>query len=365
MQPLKRFCPLLFAIFACCFTAQALTIVPTFDSTITSDPNAVTIENTINAAIQFYEARFSDPITVTILFQEINTSGFYGTSQWWYYGIPYSQYRSALQQDATTSYDTVALAHLPTGTANPVTGNSSVRVKTANLRAIGIFGDNSGLANGVDGIIGLHTSELNLSRPDTDPNKGDLLATVEHEMDEVLGLSSSLDQGAGTPLPEDLFRYSAEGSRSFTTSGDDAYFSIDGTTLLARCNQVSGEDYGDWWSSGPRTPQVQDAFASNGAMPNPKVELIALDVIGYNLLPAPVPGVTRTSISGTQLTLSVTNGLAGGTYLVLTSTDLTTPLSQWTPLATNYLIANGNFTMTVPNAVNSSQPQRFFAIELQ
>src|SRR4051812_49208021 len=50
-----------------------LVIVPTFDASITSDPNAVAIEGTINAAIQAYETGFSDPITVTIKFQEIST----------------------------------------------------------------------------------------------------------------------------------------------------------------------------------------------------------------------------------------------------------------------------------------------------
>ncbi|MDB6020895.1 MAG: hypothetical protein JWQ04_752 [Pedosphaera sp.] len=353
------------AILITAMSAQALVIVPTFDSSITSDPNAATIESTINTAIQFYETRFSDPITVTILFQEITTSGLYGHSSWWYYNISYSTYRADLQADATTANDTLALAHLPTGSANPVTGSNTVRVKTANLRAIGINGDNSGLAGGHDGIIGLHTSQLNLSRASINPGKGDLLATVEHEIDEVLGLSSWLDGGGGDPLPEDLFRYSSTGARTYTTSGDDAYFSLDGVTLIARFNQTAGSDYGDWWTAGAHTPQVQDANATNGSTPDPKNELIALDAIGYNLLPAPRPGISRITLNGTQLVLKGTNGLAGGTYLVLTSTNAATPLNQWTAVATNFVGTNGNFTITVPNAVNSTEAKRFFALELQ
>ena len=42
--------------------ATGLTITPSFDSTITSDPNAAAIENTINQAINTYETTFSDPI---------------------------------------------------------------------------------------------------------------------------------------------------------------------------------------------------------------------------------------------------------------------------------------------------------------
>jgi hypothetical protein len=345
--------------------ARALAIVPTFDSSITTNANAAVIENTINTAIQLYETRFSDPITVTVEFKTIGTAGLYGHSSWWNYTIPYSQFRTALQQDSTTTNDTLALAHLPSGTTNPVTGTTQIRVKTANLRAIGITGMNSGLPGGYDGIMGLHVTELNLSRPSTDPNKGDLLATVEHEMDEILGLASSLDSNAGDPLPEDLFRYTAEGTRTFTTNGDDAYFSLDGANLLERLNQDAGEDYGDWWSDGPHTPQVQDAFATNGAMPDPKTELIALDVIGYNLLPVPHPVITGTVGSGTQLVLNGTNGLAGGTYFVLAQTNIATPLNQWNRIATNYFTNSGNFTLTVTNAINAAQPKRFFALQLQ
>ncbi len=346
-------------------SAQALVITPTFDTTITSDANAATIESTINTAIQLYQTRFSDPITVTIQFKEISTSGLYGQSSWWYYGISYSQFRAALLADATTTNDTVALAHLATGTGNPVTGTSTIRVKTANLRAIGITGLNSGLAGGVDGIIGLHTSQLNLSRASTLGTKGDLMSTVWHEIDEVLGLSCALDSNSGDPLPEDLFRYTSAGARSYTTSGDDAYFSLDGTNLLARFNQRAGVDYGDWWVAGTHTAQVQDASAINGKTPNPWVELTALDAIGYNLLPVPHPDITHTSISGTQLTLNGTNGMASGTYLVLASTNLTALFTQWTPIYTNFLTTSGNFTFTLPTAVHPADKNRFFTLQVQ
>jgi hypothetical protein len=62
-------------IFLAALSVHALTIIPTFDATITNDVNASTIENTINSAIQLYQARFSNPITVSIQFKEISTSG--------------------------------------------------------------------------------------------------------------------------------------------------------------------------------------------------------------------------------------------------------------------------------------------------
>jgi hypothetical protein len=276
-------------IFAISPSAKALTIIPAFDNTITSDLNAVTIENTINSAIQLYQARFTNSTTVTIQFKEITTSGLYGQSSWWYYTISYSSFRNALAQHATTANDILALSLLPATSANPVTGNTSMKVKTANLHALGFAGMNSGLAGGYDGIIGLHTSQLNLSRASTLSTKGDLLSTVFHEIDEVLGMSSGLDSASTTPFPQDLFRYSSAGARTYTASGDDAYFSIDGTNLLGRCNQSSTGDYGDWWVAGSHTARVQDASATNGKTPNPNIELIALDVIGYHSLLSPAP----------------------------------------------------------------------------
>jgi hypothetical protein len=270
-----------------------LVITPTFDSSITSDPNAAAIEGVINQAIQTYENTFADPINVTIKFQEM-TSGL-GQSTWWYYNISYQQYINALKADAKTSNDTVALSLLPTGTANPVTGSDFINVKTANLRAVGINGLNSGLAGGFDGIIGLNTHITDVGSPGS-TGQYSLLATTEHEIDEVLGLGSALASVPfNSPLPEDLFRYSAGGGRSFTTnSAAKAYFSIDGTTDLAQFdNQGDGGDYGDWQSN-PRppgvSPQVQDAFATPGAHPSLGVELTALDVIGYDLItPTAVP----------------------------------------------------------------------------
>src|SRR5437762_12027852 len=109
--------------------ARALVITPSWDTSITSDPNAAIIKSTINTAIEYYQTRFSDPITVTIKFQEITTPGL-GHSSWWYYNISYSQFRTALQNDAATANDTIALANLPAGANNPVTGTGIIRVKT-------------------------------------------------------------------------------------------------------------------------------------------------------------------------------------------------------------------------------------------
>jgi len=76
------------------------------------------------------------------------------------------------------------------------------------------------------------------------------------------------------------------------------------------------------------------------------------------------PGLTGTTLAGPNLLLSATNGVAGGTYYVLTSTNLTSPPSQWTPVATNVLAASGNFAITVTNGVNT-KAQNFFILQTQ
>lgn len=351
-----------FIVIAFVAPARALVIIPVWDTTITSDPNAAVIESSINMAIQFYEARFADPITVSIQFEEM--SGGLGESQYEYYSIPYGQFMTNLQNDATTINDAVALAHLPKGPNNPVTGDANINVHTANLRALGFTGYDTGFPSGIDGYVLLNTSIMNLSRTNINHSKYDLIAVAEHEMDEVMALESDLPD-TSDPFPQDLFRYTSAGARTFTTSGDNAYFSLDGSNLLVQFNQAASGDYGDWWSTGTHTPRVQDAFATAGATPNPTVELTALDVIGFDLIPPPQPVITNMAISGTNLVIKGTHGLATGVYQLLTATNLTLPASKWSSVATNVLYANGSFTITATNAVKPKSESQFYVLELQ
>ncbi len=267
-----------------------LVINPTFDSTITSDVNAATIMSTIHAAIQVYENTFTDNITVNIKFQE---GGGLGSSSTWIYQRSYANYRADLVNDASTPDDNTALASLPVQANSPVDGNANLWLSHANLLAIGV---NPGATpDGFDGTITLNTSIMNLDRITINPSKYDLMAVASHEIDEVLGLGSGLDLLSSgldhLSRPEDLFRYSANGVRSYTTSSTaTSYFSIDGgaTNLVGFNQSGGGSDYGDWVSSS--TPRVQDAYGTPGATPNLGVELVALDVIGYNrAMPAPEP----------------------------------------------------------------------------
>jgi len=286
-----------------------LTITPTFGSSITSDPNAAAIEGVIDSAIAFYQSTFTDPINVTIQFNEMTTG--LGQSTVGFYNIPYATYLAALKADATTANDATADSFLPNSSNNPVNGAARIDVKSADGRAVGLA--TPGFVNGTfDGVIGLNTTITDVGSPGT-TGQFSLFATTEHEIDEVLGLGSALPSiPLSTIFPEDLFRYDATGNRSFTTNSTaKAFFSINGTTDLAEFdNQNDGGDFGDWQSNplpGGVAPKVQDAFATPGAHPvltSSSPEAVALDVIGYDLAAPAVPEPTSILLLGTLVALT-------------------------------------------------------------
>ncbi|MEY8690236.1 MAG: NF038122 family metalloprotease [Leptothrix sp. (in: b-proteobacteria)] len=256
----------------------ALTINASWDASFTDPTAKQTILNTIG----IYESTFSDPFTVNIMFANMNSG--LGQSSTWFYSRTYTSFYNHLSTDATSANDTTALSHLSSGSSDPLLG-STVYLSHANANALGYnFGPTP---NGLDGTISLNMSLINTTRTSIDPSRYDLQAVASHEIDEVLGISSGLGSNLH-PRPVDLFRYDASGNRTFTTSGDNAYFSIDGgRTLLIQYNNDGNGDYGDWHSSG--TPFVQNAYGTPGATPNlARPEITALDVTGYDVK-APVP----------------------------------------------------------------------------
>jgi hypothetical protein len=86
---------------------------------------------------------------------------------------------------------------------------------------------------------------------------------------------------------------------------------------------------------------------------------------GLAFAPGPEPAIASVSLSGTNLVINGSNGLSNRTYQVLASTNMVIQVSQWLPVATNVLNANGNFTITATNVVNPNFPQRFYILRLQ
>jgi hypothetical protein len=186
------------------------------------------------------------------------------------------------------------------GPLNPVTNTTTINVKTANIRALGIP-CGSVCSPTFDGTVSVNTS---ITFPPNAPGSSySMLADVEHEIDELLGLGSALPNTPpggsipnNDPFPEDLFRYNASGARTFSTScTGHAFFSVNGVTHLAEFdNQCDGGDFGDWRSNplpNGVQPEVQDAFATPGITPSMGAEIEALEAIGYDLI-VPEPNST-------------------------------------------------------------------------
>jgi hypothetical protein len=66
--------------------------------------------------------------------------------------------------------------------------------------------------------------------------------------------------------------------------------------------------------------------------------------------------------SGPNLIISGANGLPAGFYDVLVSSDLTLPLNQWAPIATNRFDSSGGFIFT--NTPGPNAPQMYYRLQL-
>ena len=256
-----------------------LTVVATFDSSITSDPNAAAIENAINTAIADYASNFSNALSIPITFKEM-ASGL-GQSVSLVGTYAYSSFLPALKGTATTADDATAYALLPNSSTNPVDGGSDMTLTAANFNAIGVTVGTNGQPYGT---ISVNTSQTSPGSAGT-TGSYDIISVVQHEIDEVLGMGSLLPN-SGSPFPTDLFRYNGSGARSFALSPSAlAYLSIDGTTRIVQFNNVNNlADAGDWATNSPA--QVQDAFGTPGSHPRvANSELTNLDVIGWRRVP--------------------------------------------------------------------------------
>jgi len=317
------FIKLLFcAVGAVAFSAHGLTIIPTFDSSITGDANVVAMTNAITAGIRVLQSNLLDNVTVKITFVADEGIGL-GQSSTFGSEYSYADFLAALKSHAASANDTNALSRLPNSSTDPVVGGTNIHLTTAQARLLGLD-----TYNDTDSTISFKMSLMNFTRPPADVDKYDLAQVAEHEMDEVLGISSGLPI-TSVVWPVDLFRYTSNHVRTFTTGGpDNAYFSLNGTNLIARYNMSPEGDYGDWWSFyfptnwSPVTGdtlnfgQVQDAFSGSGvAIDLGTAELTALDVVGWTVAAAATPSappqlnIVRSGVN--QYTLSWSNSFSG------------------------------------------------------
>ncbi len=77
--------------------------------------------------------------------------------------------------------------------------------------------------------------------------------------------------------------------------------------------------------------------------------------------PPPTPRITFINLSGTTLSLSATNGLPGGSWVLLQSTNVALPLSQWQTNITGTFDGSGNLSTNILN--NATNKQEFYLLK--
>jgi hypothetical protein len=75
----------------------------------------------------------------------------------------------------------------------------------------------------------------------------------------------------------------------------------------------------------------------------------------------PTPRITHISLSGTTLSITATNGALAGQYVLLGTTNVAKPLSQWTPILTNNFDGSGNLNLST-NIINPALRQGFYIL---
>ncbi len=114
-------------------------------------------------------------------------------------------------------------------------------------------------------------------------------------------------------------------------------------------------------SSGYQTLRL-DGF-STGANPDPQVNILQVrDITG--VVPPTPPTITSLSIHGTTLNLTAINGPANGSFVLLQTTNLQLPLSQWSPIASGSFDGTGNLAYS-GNVVAPDDHQAFYVLRIQ
>jgi hypothetical protein len=113
---------------------------------------------------------------------------------------------------------------------------------------------------------------------------------------------------------------------------------------------------GSFASIVPATPGAGLAWNTNNLTVNGSISVVSTA--------APVPHITKISLTGTTLTIQGTNGTANGQYILLQSTNLALPMIQWSPALTNSFDSNGNFNLST-NIVSPNTPREFYRVKTQ
>jgi hypothetical protein len=98
-----------------------------------------------------------------------------------------------------------------------------------------------------------------------------------------------------------------------------------------------------------------DGFMANCGAANKIVLVEAIFSPPIVTIPPSSPQIMGIGVSGTTLSVSVTNGTAGGSWTLLQSTGLGLPLSQWQTNCAGAFDGNGNLSTNIVNTATNGQ----------
>ena len=300
-----------------------------------SGPQEQQVETAFNAVAAQFDNAIANPITVNV---QVSVGSINGSNIPLPAGNVSGDFTTNVQMGTTAaaSFANTVAALANTGavlpTTDPTGGNHFFYIPQAEFKALGLPATNPAALLAFDGYIGFSS---NLSQFSFSGTPGALQysfqASAEHEIMEVLGRISSLNNGGAdanlVAFPLDLLRYSSPGVNSFDENAT-AYASADGgVNDLGTFNSDPANtlDRSDWATpnNSTSTDEQNDQFHT-GVIEGPSIsDEDVLQALGYTIAPsngnglfnganAPIgatPGVNAVPEPGTLSLLAAVPGL--------------------------------------------------------